>query len=518
MVLLLVATWLATTLSSGGLHDLRTLGLTAALVPAILCVRPWRHLSPLLAALPAVAAAAGLLTLQTTSTGWRQADSVAVQVLGLLTLVVVAAYARTRVRTRVVVGLVLASAAFVLLRAWEPWWGSGDPNTLVVAPFYWHNQVGAWATATGLLALGPALRAGSLVRRVAAGAVATCCAAVVVLTTSRTCFLLLVAGFVLAVGAAVLARRWRALLALLLLPLATAGLLAVTTGPLFFDVPWKGVAVLARSESAPPPPGQPESVPQGRGLDEVGANGSDRWVWTRSALSSWWDAPVTGNGFGSFARTSAPDLGDDTVPSAFVHDTYAEALTSGGTLFGLPVILGCGAVLVGAVRALWRDRALGPSFALALAAGALLAHTGLDFDGHYAGLTCMLGLVGGPLAVRGRAAQGKAVHALLGAGLLAAVALSAVATLVEHHGRQLVQEHSTSAADLLDGRLRGFDDPRVTGLALALCLDSQGRLAVSPATAREAVAVTAGAAEDDAPLQELRRAVSRALLSPPAGP
>ena len=59
--------------------------------------------------------------------------------------------------------------------------------------------------------------------------------------------------------------------------------------------------------------------------------------WTAAALDSWVESPVNGRGFGSFRDTQVEHQSGASY-SAFAHNAYAEALTSGGLLFGAPIL------------------------------------------------------------------------------------------------------------------------------------------------------------------------------------
>lgn len=88
--------------------------------------------------------------------------------------------------------------------------------------------------------------------------------------------------------------------------------------------------------------------------------------------------------------------------SAFVHDGYAEALTSGGLAFGLPLLGIWSLVGVAAARRYLQSCRQScperPVFVgAALAAGVLLVHSAVDFDWHYPSLLVLLGVVGGML-------------------------------------------------------------------------------------------------------------------------
>jgi hypothetical protein len=220
---------------------------------------------------------------------------------------------------------------------------------------------------------------------------------------------------------------------------------------------------------------------------------------------------VLGDGFGSFRYTVAEHVPVGANVSAFVHNGYAEALTSGGLVFGLPMLALWGLVGWAALRRYLASlRRAGAERSLyagaAVAAGALLLHSAVDFDWHYPSLLVLLGVLGGLLLPRqertGRAAPTAAVLVLV-------VALTAIMSLVEHHGRTAIQRGGT-AQQLLHARWWGTDDPRIDLAALQACLHEDGTLACTLAQARRAISVSGRAAGLDADLRSLRNQVSQA--------
>ena len=501
LVLLAATVWLIyLTPSSGGFHDPRTAVLAAATLPAVAVTQPWRRVSLPLLLLPIAAAAGGLVVLLTSASGWMQADSVADQVLGLVVLVLVTAYARTTARRRAVASVLAVGLATTSFLAVKPWVGSGDPNTLVTAPFYWHNQTGAFVGALVLLVGSAAVLGRSRVSLL----LAPVGAAVVVLTTSRTMLGLLVLGW-LVVGARSFRRA--TLLRWLAVPLLTAGLLAVATSS--FAKPWDGVPAFTGGSAAAAANTGP------RGSESLESNGSNRTAWSVAALHAFGRHPVLGNGFGSFLATSDRDLAPGSDRSTFVHDGYAEALSSGGLAFGGPMLAAAVVVGLAAARQLRRRptaAAEGPLLlGTALAAGVLLLHSAVDFDAHYASLQVLLGVLGGVLLAARSAPHLQRPHSALPVvtALGLALGLCAFTTLAEHHGRVVSLEAHTATA-LLDARWPGIDDPRLAEAALRACLDSGGNLAVPPDVARRAVAASKQAAGLFPAIRQLRDLVASA--------
>ncbi len=511
LVLAAGAVWLLfLTPASGGFHDPSTAVMALALLPALLAVRPWRWVSGRLLLFVALAAAGALLVLLRTPTGWEQADSPAGQVLGLIAVVVVAAFTRTPGRRRAVVAFLLAAVALQFGSAWKAWQGSGDPNHLMVGTFYWHNQLGIWMTALGLVATAHAVGSSGRSRWVA-GLFACVSVASVALTTSRTCLGLLVLGLLAMTPMVVRSQhRRRSLGAVMAVPAGGVLLLLVLTSSLFFARPWSGLSAVQTTANNPGALGN-------RGTSSLATNGGDRGRWTAAALTTWTEHPILGDGYGSFRFTVGSHVPVGSNISAFVHNGYAEALTSGGIAFGLPFLGVWLLVAVAAARRYlqsWRrtcpER---PVFVgAALAAGVLLVHSAVDFDWHYPSLLVLLGVVGGMLLTSREPRQVSRGRAAVSAvGLVLVTMFVATASLVEHHGRQVTTDgRARTAQQLLDTRWPGTDDPRVDFAALQACLSPNGSLAVPVGVARRAVAVSQRAARLDPQLRDLRVRVAAA--------
>jgi hypothetical protein len=505
LVALAAAVWLLLlTTDSGGFHRASTAVAAAATLPALLVTRPWRRVPALLLAATGLAAAGAVVVLMTTPAGWQQSDSPAAQLFGLLVLVTTIAYCRTPTRRTAVAVVLLAAIPLQFAPAWRAWQGSADPNHLMVGTFYWHNQLGIWMTATGLFATAIAT-AGNGRLRTAALVLAPLANACVLLSTSRTSLGLLVLGQ-LAVLAVVPgnANRRMALLRWAATLVATAALLIFLTSTLFFDHPWKGVPVLTGSTGA-------ESIAGDRGSESLASNGSDRFHWTAAALDSWVESPVNGRGFGSFSHTQVDHVSGAGY-STFVHNAYAEALTSGGLLFGGPILVCAVLVGVAAVRALLASLRRGAPergvlAGAAIASGVLLVHAGLDFDWHYPSLVALLGVFGG-LVIRGSARPAPAVPVIC--MLLTVCAVVAGGSLIEAQGRQSLAS-TRSAERLLDAQVPFAEDPRLQLAALRACVRN-GQLVVPRTTAERVLKATARAATLDAEMARLRRDLVRLMV------
>lgn len=463
---------LVLTRSSGGLHDPRTGWLAIALVPALALTRPWRFVSPLLLLAVVMTGAGAAVVLLISPTGWSQADSPADQLVGLVALVVSAAYARTPKRRLAVAATLMVALMLQFYEAWLPWWGSGDPGHLMVGTFYWHNQLAAWLVGTALVA-GAVAVCGPRQLALPAMVVVPFADAAVVLSTSRASLALLVLGHIALIALAVCSRdRWSALARSLALPAAGAGLLWVLTSSFFFPAP---VAVAGAPSAGSPPASGPSAGPGGdRSLTSLRTSGDERLLWNKAAINAWRKSPVAGDGFGSYLSTSDAELPTGALRSTFAHDAYAEALSSGGLVFGIPLLVLVLAMAVRAVTTLWRVlRPAAPDRGIlagaALATLALLAHSAVDFDWHYASLVVLLGVVAGLLF----AAPGSTRVPRIGIALTAltglVLALAATASLVEHHGRVGLGAHGTPTevvTALLDSQVGPLYDDRLSRAAL----------------------------------------------------
>lgn len=496
--------------ASGGFHDPATAVMAAAAVPALIAVRPWRTVPSWCVALTALSAAAALVVLQTGAPGWSQADAPAGQLLGLIALVATAGFARTPSRRRAVCACAAAGVVTEFLPAWKAWQGSGDPNTLMGGTFYWHNQLGLWMTALGLLAAAYALNGRLRWARWVAGGLSAVATACTVLSTARTDLALLVVGYLILLPLSVRGRgRLQQLAVWAALPAASVLLLLFLTSSLFFSTSWSGVSALQSSSDT-------AAVAGDRGTSSLEHNGGDRVRFDKAAVHSWSRHPVLGNGFGSFRYTVVDDVPVGDTISAFTHNGYLEALTSGGLVFAIPFIgvwLGVAwAAVRQLVQCLRRGAARDPLCGAALAVGVLLAHSAVDFDWHYSSLLVLLGVLGGVLiGSQERQPVNRGRIALVAAGLTFVVAVTMAASLAEHHGRQVTQQaQGKSAQQLLDSRWWGTDDMRIDTAALDACW-SNGRLTCPPEVARRAVDATAKAATLDPEVRTVRRQVLAAM-------
>ncbi len=297
------------------------------LLVAAAATRPWRRLPHTVPLLGGVLGVCAVAVCALSPTGWAGADDAAAYAAAGLALPVAAAWARTSARRVTLAAAVVLAGLDQLSHALLPWWGGRDPSVRLVGTFYWHNPFAAYLLPAALLGLG------LLVWRVrpvqAAGWVAApACAAGVVLSTSRATLALLLLGWVVVGGAAVLAREGRLRRGLRWL-VVTGVAVAVTYGlpgpPLFTHRVSPFAATAARSTSG----------------ETLTSNGGYRFQFWREALASWAHHPLAGSGYHGLIASSRPYVPIGWARSNYAHNGYLQALTDGGVLLALPFLLGC---------------------------------------------------------------------------------------------------------------------------------------------------------------------------------
>ena len=384
-----VLAWWATYLTWGtGGREPHLLSVACVLTAlAWLAVRPERSLSPW-ATLPAGALAVGAcLVVAFSPTGWAGRDDAAAWVLAAATGLVLLAWAgdedergHTEVRRTLLLVALLGAGGAQFAAGWLPWWGAQDPEKLFQGTFYWHNQVGIFLAAIGVLALATVVRGGSLA--LLGWVVAPLCVAGTFFSTSRGSQLSLLLGFILVlalVGGRALLPRVKVLLAGAL----GVAVSAVLTGPPFFAErvsPAAGTA--ARSESF-----------VGNGVTRL-----EDWAAAWQVFERW---PLTGAGFDGFrAATEAVGVGARAGRTAYVHNGFLQGLTDGGLLLGLPLLAVTIVLAVAVCRGLPSAvrRAEGVRVGAGAALLVLVLHSGMDFDWAYPSLLLMPALVA-PLAL-----------------------------------------------------------------------------------------------------------------------
>lgn len=397
--------WWATYLTWGtGGREPRLLSVACVLAAlAWVAVRPERSLSRW-ALLPVAALAGGAcLVVAFSPTGWAGRDDAGAWILAAATAPVLLAWVggehRREARRMLLVVALLGAGGAQFAAGWLPWWGAQDPAKLFQGTFYWHNQVGIFLAAIGVLALAVAGSGGPLA--LLGWVVAPLCVAGTFFSTSRGSQLSLLLGFglVLAlIGGRAALPRVKVLLAGAL----GVAVSAVLTGPPFFAErvsPAAGTA--ARSESF-----------VGNGVTRL-----EDWAAAWQVFERW---PLTGAGFDGFrAATEAVGVGHRAGQTAYVHNGFLQGLTDGGLLLGLPLLLVTLVLAVGVCRGLPSvvRRGEGVRVGAGAALLVLVLHSGMDFDWAYPSLLLLPVLVAplalGPVAeARRRAAWWPSVLAV----------------------------------------------------------------------------------------------------------
>lgn len=368
--------WWATYLTWGtGGREPHVLSVGCALAAlGWLLVRPDRVLRPGVLVLGHALSFGAVAVVLTAPTGLAGRDDAAAWVLTAQTGLLLLAWARDDVRRLVLLTALLAAGGAQFAQGWLPWWGAQDPEKLFQGTFYWHNQVGIFLAAVAVLALAVLAGGGPLARL--GWVVAPLATAGTLFTTSRgsQLALLLGAALLLVLAGRSVAPRLR-LLGGLALGWGTSWLL---TGPPFFDervAPTAGTA--ARSES----------------FVDNGVTRVEDWAAAWEVFARW---PLTGGGFDGFrAGTVAAEVGERAGATAYAHNGYLQALSDGGLLLALPllvVLAGLGWAVARALPAAVRRGDLAQVGA-AVTLLVLGLHCGMDFDWAYPSLLLMVPLV-----------------------------------------------------------------------------------------------------------------------------
>lgn len=239
------------------------------------------------------------------------------------------------------------------------------------------------------------------------------------LTDSRgaTLTLALVAGLSFAASQRV-RQRWKGILLVAVLSFAAA---------------W-GVTLLKSNHQAVQPGSRYVEAAQGEST-----SGKDRLSYLSDSLAIWWDHPLAGTGAGTFATVHPQYQTSATNASTDPHNIYVQALAEQGIVGACLLAWVLLLIIAGVINGVSRHPQCAP---LALAAGALLIHFGLDINGRYPALlvlvAVLLALVYQPL-IRSDAPR----HARPTIMLLLALTLGLVsANYLSVHARQNAEIHN----------------------------------------------------------------------------
>lgn len=290
-----------------------------------------------------------------------------------------------------VAGLLLVSFGLYWYQSFMDWWGLAlfEGRQPTWRPLSWHNQSGTLMVAFGLFFAGAAL----VGRKVVAVAFGLCAAAAFAgawLSGSRGTLVALAVGAIVLAVTAVVARGWRST-AWRTAALAAASA-AVVVGLLGFAQTQSGTDV-ARTASV-----------SGGSAEH---NFLRRFLHMDAAIGMFADAPLTGQGVGSYRNMALPFTSPDSNLTSSAHNEYAEILGEGGLLLAVPFAGLTALALVLGLRRLRGGRHGLASlddeieiddlrWPVSLGAvgvtAALLVHQGADFDWGYPIIPALLGI------------------------------------------------------------------------------------------------------------------------------
>jgi O-antigen ligase len=379
--------WAGPVTSGAGGRDAWVLGLgLLSVLPALVVLRPWRHVPAwqvLVCLSPALAA---LVVCLTTPTAFDGLDEMASFAYAGGLYLVVRSWAVDSLRRRLLLVGVALVGLLQFTQAWLPWWGSGSVATQMTGTFYWHNQFSAFMLGTGLVAGVLAVRGTGPLRR-AGWLTAPWCFSGLLFAGSRAGLATFVVVWVVVVVLSFLDRKGR--VASLLLLAVALGLASLLSSSLLMD-----------------DSGGFDSTMKAREAEEtVAGNGATRLVLWRGAVDLGLDHPVTGAGFDTFGTAGSALMPASTSLSAFAHNGYLQAFADGGVVLLAAVVAATGLPLLVGLRLLYRRRREDDVLAVAvpLATVALVLHSGVDFDWAYPSLLALFAVLAGllPGAVRG---------------------------------------------------------------------------------------------------------------------
>lgn len=499
MVVLLVFWAVPFTRATGGRgvhHELLFAGLMLVLLPAM---RAWR--APARSVVMAgVVSVAALLVCVFAPSHWYGSDVAAGYAIGAAVFVAARRYVRDAERRLLVATCVCLAALYQFEQAFVPWWGSRNAATEMSGTFYWHNPYAAFLLPGALLGVGLILlrrRPWSLV-----GWLSTpICTAGIVFSSSRATMAVLAVGWALA--AALCVRDKAGALRMAGAVTVTVGVLAILPGPPFFphySAPWTATTARAASN---------ESLAQ---------NGEYRIQFWREAIDVTAHRPLVGSGYHDLADAGALYTPVAWARSPLAHNGYLQALSDGGLLLGLPVLLAAAAIIWWGLRRLLRALRARPDphdaleICIALALLALMAHSAVDFDWSHPSILIEVVLLAAATAparaaARARFATGVALACLAGVLVVHIPAL--------HEWQQNQPDLRYSTNHLLGEASQTFGNYRPAEVVL---FDyARGGRPLSAAQAARALQLTASQAAVDLHLALLRDAVgAKAGLMPDA--
>jgi hypothetical protein len=361
---------------SGGRERGTTEVALALAAPSVFAGRVWRRLSVLeLASCASVAGAAVLLPF-ITPLGVSVAPDLNAYTYAVIMYLAVRGFVQNDEHRRVVAVACLCLGVVEFIDVIRVWVGENDPSFQMVGTFYWHNQFGAFAAAIALLASAMAMRSSRLEDAIG-WLIAPLFLALAWLSHSRGALLALLLTAVFLPGVALVRRHWWALAR------------AVCVLALAFAV--HGLLIAAVSGS-----GNGHGFSPGK--DSLASTSTFRLTAAEEGMKVFARAPLVSHGYGSLPITGWQHTPRGTTTSPYAHSAEVQALSDGGILLGLPVIVAIALLGWTAVRGAARASRRSPRpewlpLGASLAAIAMLLHASMDFDSQYPVLLALLVVV-----------------------------------------------------------------------------------------------------------------------------
>jgi O-antigen ligase len=384
-VVIAAAWWLGEVTRAWAGRDAPSVTVGAGLIAiAVLLVRPQDVLPARVLWLATAISTAAFIVALTAPTGWRGAPVAAVYVSSTwLAVVVAAALVRQPALSAWLIVVVVGSAAAEFMGGWLAWWGGRDPSAPMVGTFFWHNPFAAFLMPGALIGLACWIWQDRLFALL--GLVSFCLGTVgIVYSTSRATLACFGAGaLVIAVMGGLGPRPLRAGRQLVVAAVIAAACTYFVAGPPFFShrtSPFDAIQARTTGQS-------------------LGQNGGYRLDFWHEALTVFRAHPLTGGGYKSLVAESLGRVPRSWPLSPYAHNAYLQALSDGGLVLAVPFLLAVVAVVVLTVRSVVRcARRRDPSilgFAVPVALGAVLLHSGVDFDWTYAADFAMAAVLSG---------------------------------------------------------------------------------------------------------------------------
>lgn len=347
-------------------------------IPSLLAGRVWRTVPLFELGLSACVALAVTILPLVTPLGVSHAADLDAYLYAVVLYLAVRGFARDVERRRIVALAVLSLGIIESLDVIHVWIGEHDPTFQVVGTFYWHNQFGAFAAAIALLSSAMVMRS-RRAEDATAWLVAPLFLALTWLSHSRASALAFVLAAVFLPGLAIVRKQWWPL-ARVVCALA----LAVAVHALL-------VAVVSSSGTGG---GQGFSPAK----DSLASTSAFRLTAGVEAMRVFGRDPLLSRGYGSLGVTGWQHAAPGTTTSPYAHSSEAQALSDGGLLLGIPVILAIALLAWLAIRYGLRSarRDVAPGWlgvGASLATLAMLLHGSIDFDTQYPVLAALPGVL-----------------------------------------------------------------------------------------------------------------------------